>query len=628
MASPSSTHSSNPQATARQATVTRHRRQQHIEALCAATLRALGSDATVHFRGHRLWHGAHPLPLYAPHLRLADDDSSLANHRALADGVALRLRHSDPLMHQRLSPASPPARLIFELLEQLRVEALAPASLPGVTHNLERRFHRWSEAFVTSGLSDTSQGILLYSLAQIVRSRLTARALPELVEIRIEHTRAALAPVIGTDLAALRRHRQDQAAYAEAARRIADHIGAALEEAIQNQPPSTSNDDNEPQQRFALLLDFDHEVDDGISSLTLEDGRTLEHEDAYRVFTRAYDDEKPITALIRPAQLKIFRAALDRRIADQGFAVRRVARRFAVHFAHNDRQGWSFNEESGYLDGRRLSALVTSPHERHLFRREAEPPRQDGIVSFLIDCSGSMRTHGEAVAILVDRLCTALDLAGVDSEILGFTTAAWHGGRALKDWRRSPLSPGNNTPPAPSTVAGTLPGNTTLPAPSTARSALPSSPAPSPGTPPGRLNERRHLIIKSAEQPWRRARHALAGLLKADIYKEGLDGEALDWASQRLLQLDRQRRVLVVFSDGSPMDTATHQHNGPGYLDEHLRRVRERHDRHGRIALRAVGVGLDLSPFYPHNLPINLTDSLDNQLLDDIAALITRPVRR
>ena len=603
MASPSST-----QATARQITVARHRRQQHIEALCAATLRALGSDATVHFRGHRLWHGAHPLPLYAPHLRLADDDTSLDNHRALADGVALRLRYSDPRVHQRLSPTSPPARLIFELLEQLRVEALAPASLPGVTHNLEQRFHRWSEAFVTSGLTETSQGILLYSLAQIVRSRLTARPLPELVEIQVEHTRAALAPVIGIDLAALRRHRQNQAAYAEAARRIAEHIGTALEEALQNQPPGSNNDDHEPQQRFALLLDFDHEVDDGISSLTLEDGRTLEHEDAYRIFTRAYDDERPITSLVRPAQLKTFRTALDHRIADQSFAVRRVARRFALHFAHNDRQGWSFNEESGYLDGRRLSALVTSPHERHLFRREAEPPRQDGIVSFLIDCSGSMRTHSEAVAVLVDRLCTALDLAGVDSEILGFTTAAWNGGRALKDWRRSPLASSSGPPPIPNA----------------ARSTLPSSTTPSSSAPPGRLNERRHLIIKSAEQPWRRSRHALAGLLKPDIYKEGLDGEALDWACQRLLRLERRRRVLLVFSDGSPMDTATHQHNGPGYLDEHLRRVRERHDRHGQIAIRAIGVGLNLSPFYPDNLPINLTGGLDNQTLDDIAALITR----
>lgn len=556
------------------------RRQQHLQALCAAALRGLGGDGGIHYRGRRLYRGERPLALYTPHLRLDDDDTDADNHRALADAVALRLRHHDDALHQRLIPASPPARLVFELLEQLRVETRVPARLPGMKRNLQRRFERWSHAFHQSGLTETESGLLLYTLAQISHARLNATDVLPDTEALIEHTRGALAPAIGTDLAGLRRQRHDQAAFAVHARRIAEYLGAALEDRTRRRPHGRDDDHEDRQQRFALLLDFDHELDDGIARPAREDGRTLEHEDAYRIFTSAYDDEKPITELVRPALLRDFRQQLDRRIADQGFAVRRAARRFAAHFAHPQRQGWAFGEESGYLDGRRLSALVTSPAERHLFRREAEPPRRDGQVTFLIDCSGSMRAHAEAVAMLVDRLCSALDLAGVDSEILGFTTAAWNGGRALKAWRRA------GRPRAP-----------------------------------GRLNERRHLIIKDADRPWRRARHALAGLLKADIYKEGLDGEALDWACQRLLRRDRQRRVLLVFSDGSPMDSATHQHNGPGYLDEHLARIREHHTRQG-VAIRAVGVGLDLSPFYPHNLPVNLSDAVDNRLLDEIAGLI------
>lgn len=562
--------------------VDQRRRQQRLRALCAAALRSLGGDGQMHYRGPRLYQGEHPLSLYAPHLRLNDDDTDLDNQRAVADAVALRLRHHDAALHRRQIPASPPARLVFELLEQLRVETHAPPWLPGMIGNLQQRFERWSGEFHRSGLAQTSQGLLLYTLAQISRAQLTATPVLAATEALIEHTRGALAPVIGADLVGLRRQRHDQSAYAVHARRIADHLGAALEQAAGDQGrDSEDNDDENRHSRFTLLLDFDREADDGIARLTLEDGRTLDHDDTYRVFSAAYDDEKPITALVRAAQLKDFRAQLDRRISDQGFAVRRLACRFTAHFARPERQGWAFGQESGYLDGRRLSALVTSPGERHLFRREAEPPRRDGVVGFLIDCSGSMRGHGEAVAMLVDRLCTALDLAGVDSEILGFTSGAWNGGRAIKEWRRA---------------------------------GCPAS--------PGRLNERRHLIIKSTETPWRRARHGLGGLLKADIYKEGLDGEALDWACQRLLRQDRQRRVLVVFSDGSPMDSATHQHNGPGYLDEHLRQVRQQHDRQGHIALRAVGVGLDLSPFYPHNLPVNLTGAVDNQTLDDIGGLI------
>lgn len=560
----------------------KRRLQQRIQARCAATLRTLSGDRALHYRGRRLWRGEQPLPLYAPHLRLDDDDSDLDNHRAVADAVALRLRHHDTALHRRLAPEAPPARLVFELLEQLRVETHASAELPGMARNLRQRFERWSDDFHQSGLAETHQGLLLYSVAQISRAQLTATPVSSATEALIEHTRGALAPVIGADLAGLRRQRHDQAAFAVHARRIADLLGAALQQAARDQGRDLERDDDKARKnRFALRLDFDEEADHGIARLALEDGRTLQHDDAYRVFTGAYDDARPITTLVRAAELKAFRARLDRRLAEQRFAVRRVARRFAAHFARADRQGWSFGEQSGYLDGRRLSALVTSPGERHLFRREAEPPRRDGVVGFLIDCSGSMRAHGEAVAVLVDRLGTALDLAGVDTEILGFTTATWNGGRALKDWRRA---------------------------------GRPES--------PGRLNERRHLIIKSAEQPWRRARACLAGLLKADLYKEGLDGEALDWACQRLSRQDRRHRVLVVFSDGSPMDSATHQHNGPGYLDEHLRRVRQYHSRHGRVAVRAVGVGLDLSPFYPHNLPVNLTDTVDNQTLDDIAALI------
>ena len=178
--------------------------------------------------------------------------------------------------------------------------------------------------------------------------------------------------------------------------------------------------------------------------------------------------------------------------------------------------GWEGAQEEGRIDGARLAQLIISPAERRLFRADRIEPVAHTALSFLIDCSGSMKTHAEPVAMLVDVMARALEMAGATSEILGFTTGAWNGGRAMRDWKRA-------------------------------------------GQPrhPGRLNERCHLIFKDADTPWRRARPAIGALLKADLFREGVDGEAVDWACARLHDRPEPRKILVVISDGCPMDSAT-----------------------------------------------------------------------
>jgi cobaltochelatase CobT len=276
-----------------------------------------------------------------------------------------------------------------------------------------------------------------------------------------------------------------------------------------------------------------------------------------------------------------YRAQLDKRIAGSGVNVARLARELKALLAQPRREGWDSAREEGLVDGRRLAQLVASPTERRLFRVERDEPHADCVLSFLIDCSGSMKPHIEAVAMLVDVFVRALEHAGVASEVLGFTTGAWNGGRARRDWLR----------------AG-RPAN------------------------PGRLNERCHVVFKAADTPWRRARPDIAALLRAEAFREGIDGEAVDWACERLNARDAARRLLVVISDGCPMDGATHLANDAQILDRHLRQVVMRHERAGRICIFGVGVGLDLSPYYSASQALELSSLQGNAAFHDILALL------
>ncbi|MEO6320939.1 MAG: cobalt chelatase, partial [Polaromonas sp.] len=537
------------------------RQQQRVEELCAAAIRAVSGEADLHFRGRRLYRGDQALPLFAPHLSpsLATDD--FGSFRGAADGMALRLVHSDADLHRSLSPVEPLARMLFELLEQLRCEALASPDMPGLVRNLRHRHEQWSMAFHHSGLTETSSGILLYTVAQICRARVTAEPVLHATEDFIEATRMALAPTLGHSLARLRRARFDQAAYAQHALAIAHAVAAMVhntQEAGDDQRDTSEEDRNKlPRNAFRLWTDFEDEnAGDGIAKPAAGNSRVLEEsEDGYRVFTRAYDREVRAAELVRAALLREYRERLDKRIAGQGIHVARLARQLKALLAVPTREGWDGGQEEGHIDGRQLAQLVASPTERRLFRVERHEPVAHCQVNFLIDCSGSMREHIESVAMIVDVLVRALEQADVASEVLGFTTGAWNGGRARRDWLRA-------------------------------------------GRPahPGRLNEVCHMVFKDAETPWRRARPDIAALLKADLFREGIDGEAVTWACQRMQGRGEGRRLLIVISDGCPMDGATHQANDVHYLDHHLRQVVAQLEQTGQAEIFGVGVGLDLSP--------------------------------
>lgn len=563
------------------------RRQQRTEQLCLAAIRALSGQRDLHFRGGRLHRGWQRLPHDAPHLHPAPGHGDFSSWRGAADGLALRLRLSDADLHRRLAPAGAQARVLFGMLEQFRVESLAFQHWPGVQRNLQHCFERWTNDYHQQGLADSARGILLFTVAQVCRSRVMRQPLPQSVEDLIEGTRAGLGGVLGPGLAALRRLRHDQAGYAAAARPIATAVAALLDRAGAARDDAPQADAADGDERVALGFLFDPDLD--AAAQGEGEGRVAAGQPAlpvdqgagYRIFTTAYDREVRAREGLRREPLDAWRQRLDQRLAAQGVNLGRLAQGLQAVLSRPRRDDWADAQEEGLVDGRRLALLVASPTERRLFRRETRRAQAAAVVTVLIDCSGSMRPHIEAVAVLADLLARALGLAEVPCEILGFSTAAWNGGRPRRDWERA------GRPPQP-----------------------------------GRLNETLHLVFKDAQTPWRHARRDIAALLRPELLREGVDGEALQWAARRLRARDEPRKLLIVVSDGCPMDGATGLANDAFYLDRHLRQVAARIEAAGDIELSAVGVGLDLSASFGRSLTLDPDAVLGPVLFTELLPLL------
>ena len=563
----------------------RIRQQQRVTELCAGMVRAVSGEGNLHFRGPRLHRGQEPLPWFAPHLHPSAESDDFGSFRGVADGLGLRLARSNAALHATLTPEDPTERFIFEMLEQFRVEALAPDAMPGMTRNLRHRHIQWSLDFHHSGMTDTARGLLIYAVAQICRARVTGQQVVEETEDMLEATRFGLSPLIGHALAGLRRDRADQTAYAAHARDIAHTVAGLLADAGDEGDAERNGKQADARRAlFSLLADMDAEVGEAFTAAQAGRSQLLDSASgAYRIFTTAYDSVHDAATLARKEVLASHRERIDRRIADQGVNVARLARQLRALLSEPARDGWDGGQEDGHIDGRRLAQLVASPTERRLFRQERQSPVADCAVTFLIDCSGSMKAHAESVAMVVDVFARALEQAGVTSEVLGYTTGAWNGGRARREWQRA---------------------------------GRPSH--------PGRLNERCHIVFKGAETPWRRARQAMGALLKADLFREGIDGEAVEWACARLLAREESRKLLLVVSDGSPMDSATELANDAHYLEHHLRDVVARHEQGGRVQIGGIGVGLDLSPYYRCSQIVDIADSTGNTVFAELTGLIAR----
>lgn len=563
--------------------------QLSAEALAAATLRGITGKARLHYRAGQVHFDAHALLVYAPHLQLpqnTDLDPPLHAQilRGITDGVALRLQHSHAQLHQAWRPQAPIARLIFDLLEQLRCESLVCTTRPGMRNNLELRFSQWAQSCLHNGLLESEIGLLIYTLAQMAWSRLNACQVLATTEDLIEATRAALAPALGPALAGLRQHRKQAHVYVQHALTIALHIQALSESentTITHNNPQKTTKSSRAQAALALLLDFDTGTDTTNVSLIHQPHATATQQEPYRIYSQQYDQHHLAGSLVRSALLHEYRNQIN--LAQKTLSINhtRLARQCLRVLAQPYPDNWRFGEEHGYIDGSRLAQLISNPTARHIFQQEHYRPQAQCIVRFLLDCSGSMRNHSLNLAVLVDVLSRALEQAGAATEVLGFTTRYWNGGQTLQDWLK------HGAPTAP-----------------------------------GRLNALSHLIFKESRQTWCNARLGIAALLKPDLYREGIGGEAIEWACQRPLNRTYQRQILIVISDGCPMDSATQNANDPDYLERHLRQVIQKHSQEQKWDMLALGVNSLPDPSYRRRMVLDLTAPLQPKMLDDIVTML------
>ena len=541
----------------------------------AASLRALSGVWDAEYRASRLRIDGKPAPFAAPYLAINFADAQLSQSRGVMDSLGLRLRYCDLDLHRTLSPPSGFARLVFDVLEQTRCESLLPETHQGMRENLDAAFINWCHQAHGNGFCDSDLGILLYTVIHMARARLIGTFEDETAEALIEATRANLGPVLGKSLYKLKATREDQAAFAEHAADIANALGQMVEDA------SSDADDNvKLKERHSVILppdwndsDVESEVESGIgaSNASTDTEQTdLQKLGDYHVYTNEYDQLVEAASLLRFEKRYELRNQLDQLVKSQAVSVTRLAREMQTLFARPENDGWLFGQEEGLIDARRLAQLVSNPEYHQVFVQDRMQLKSQAVVSFLIDNSGSMkRQRFEAVAVLIDTYARALDLAGVKSEVLGFTTADWNGGKALQAWRKA------GQPEAP-----------------------------------GRMGEILHVVYKSADDAWRRSRGAMACLLSTQHFREGVDGEALIWAYQRLKARQEPGRYLVVISDGAPLDAATQNTNREGFLGDHLASVAKAIERDPDINLGAIGIDLDMSDTFNNSVSLDLGGTL------------------
>ncbi len=564
-----------------------------------------------------------------PAVRWPLPEAEAARLRGHADRLALRLAHHDASIHARLRPAGSRARELYDTLEDARCQALGANALPGVAANLTAALEESLTRKTGGNAGGPRPGPMAQALALLVRERLTGWPPPASSSELMLRWRDDLLRRTRGRLDELARRAPDQRRFAQALHHLlrdldlAQEIGAVAERAAREQPAEEPAGAPTAAARevarttvaeSAGTLEQDApEVAGGERLGSLVPGRDeperrpepepsgsrlqreLPHDDGdhpnrhYRVYTRAHDEVIDAHSLCDDAELARLRSQLDREARVLQPAVARLAIRLERLLLARQARRWQFDLEEGVLDAARLARVVTDPLAPLAFREETQAEFRDTIVSVLLDNSGSMRGRPILVAALcADVLARTLERCGVKVEILGFTTQAWSGGRSREDWL----------------AAGRPPG-------------------------PGRLSDLRYLVYKPADVPYRRARRNLGVMLREEILKDNIDGEALLWAHERLLRRREQRRILMVVSDGVPLDEATLSANQGGYLEHHLRNVVKWIERRSEVELVAIGIGHDVTDFYARAVAIPDVEQLGHAMIEQLAGLFAeRDARR
>jgi cobaltochelatase CobT len=511
---------------------------------------------------------------------------ALARWRGRVDAAAMRARFSGQRVHASHQPAADAARTLFDLLEQNRVEALGARCYPGVRANLAALAHeRWvrarPEVVIRGPLS-----AWIETFALLCRIPLGAPLPESACKSLAVKWRDWMAPCEAAAVTELAELAADQAAFAAQSLRVIEILFGAARRGARGEADRQPGARVHPQKIGAGVQGADTgESSDSSAaadaSAQADGALDSDPRTAYRIYTRAYDTSVDAGDLYDAETLARHRGELDRRLGNRVSKISRWAHRLQRKLLGLQMRSWQFDREEGEIDAGRLSRVATRPLEPLVYQQESEIEFPETVVTLLVDNSGSMRGVPIATAAMcAEVLGRVLERCGVKTEILGFTTRGWRGGRAYREWA----------------AAGRRRN-------------------------PGRLAELKHVIYKSADQPWRRASVRMGAMLAEDLLKENIDGEALLWAHERLLRRGEPRKILVVISDGAPLDDATLEANDAGYLERHLRSVIEAIEKRARVGLVAIGIGHDVRAYYRRAVTLSSADDLSEAIVGQLMAL-------
>jgi cobaltochelatase CobT len=555
-------------------------------------------------------------------------EREVAEARGFADAAALKLRHHNSALHARGAPADEVARAVFDAAEQARVEALGARAMDGVRANLARATEMRMRTDPITRARSRAEVPLDTAVSLLVRERLTGEPAPKAARAGLDMISGWIEEKAGADLDALGLAIDDQAAFAALAAKLLRDLelvegdldsepdpndgeaGEGGDEAEGDEGEDDKDDENqggegEAEVRVEQGERSEDETDGDYDDQELgdsEEGLGDEGEEGmmpvrpnrplsdlppqfdYRIFTTKYDEVIEAAELCDEAELGRLRAYLDQQLTHLQGAVTKLANRLQRRLMAQQSRSWDFDQEEGLLDAARLARVVVNPAHSLSYKVERDTEFRDTVVSLLIDNSGSMRGRPISIAaISADILARTLERCGVKVEILGFTTRAWKGGQAREAW----LSQGR--PPAP-----------------------------------GRLNDLRHIVYKAADEPWRRARRNLGLMMREGLLKENIDGEALLWAHNRLIARSEERRILMVISDGAPVDDSTLSVNSGTYLERHLRQVIAWIEARSPVELAAIGIGHDVTRYYSRAVTIMDAEQLGGTMIEQLAGLFDK----
>ena len=548
----------------------------------------------------------------------------VAEARGFADSFALRMRHHDTALHLRGAPKEPVARAVFDAVEAARVEALGSRGYAGIADNLEHSLNVRLRSDPIARARNREEVPLSTALSLIVRERLTGREAPASAAMGMALIRDWIEERAAADLDALAMTIDDQRAFASLATRLLqdleliegemvpdeDEEGGGEDEGTDDKDePGDEEGDSEAQQGEGEVeargeqreSDQTEEGEDSQSE-AMDDGDGEPGDDGeegmmpvrpnrpwsdlppqfeYRPYTTQFDEVIAATELCDAEELDRLRAYLDQQLVHLQGAVTKLANRLQRRLMAQQNRSWDFDQDEGLLDAARLARVVVNPMQSLSYKIERDTEFRDTVVTLLIDNSGSMRGRPISIAaISADIMARTLERVGVKTEILGFTTRAWKGGQAREKW----LAEGR---PAQ----------------------------------PGRLNDVRHIVYKQADEPWRRAKRSLGLMMREGLLKENIDGEALLWAHQRMIGRPEERKILMVISDGAPVDDSTLSVNSGSYLERHLRQVIGWIEARSPVELVAIGIGHDVTRYYSRAVTIMDAEQLAGTMVEQLAAL-------